>query len=274
LTIPAFVPDQAFGNLDRPKPQAVREVEPEIQSLPSLLGKDLESPRWILDQILPEGLTLLVSPPKTGKSFLVGNVALAAACGGVAWNHFPASQCGVLFLDLEQSEWFAQQRWTQMLEGDTPPTCLHTAFKWARMDAGGLKHLDTTLARRPEIRLVIVDVLSQFWPLSSTNRSVNAYHAEYEILCKLRDFAGARRVALVVVHHTNRGQSSDPLDRASGTNAMTGVPGCIWTLSRERESRDGKLYVTGRSVRERTIELEWRPSVGGWRAKQEEKMPT
>jgi len=273
LTVPAFVPDQAFAGFDRPKPQPVREVEPEIQSLPELLGKEIESPRWILDQILPEGLTLLVSPPKTGKSFLVGNVALAAAWGGRALNAFPASRCGVLFLDLEQSEWFAQQRWSQMLEGDTPPRGLSIAFKWARMDASGLKHLESYLAKRPDIRLVIVDVLSQFWPLSVGNRNVNAYHAEYQIMCRLRDFAAAARVALVIVHHTNRGQSSDPLDRASGTNAMTGVPGCIWTLSRERESRDGKLYVTGRSVRERTIELEWRPTTGGWFAKPQEQMP-
>lgn len=274
MTIPAFVPDQAFGNLDRPKVQVVREAEPEIQSLPALLGKDIEAPRWIIDKILPEGLTLVISPPKTGKSFLVGNVALAAANGGNAFSAIRARQCGVLFLDLEQSEWFAQERWTQLLEGETPPLCLHTAFKWARMDAGGLKQLDATLTKRPEIRLVIVDVLSQFWPLSSTNRSVNAYHAEYQILCKLRDFAATKRIALVVVHHTNRGQSSDPLDRASGTNAMTGVPGAIWTLTRERNACTGKLYVTGRSVREVEIELAWNPRNGGWIAKPEEVMPT
>lgn len=277
MTIPAFVPDQAFGTLDRPKPQAVREVDPEIISLPSLLGRDLEPPRWIIDKILPEGLAMVVSPPKTGKSFLVGAVAIAAASGGIAFNALRGFQCGVLFLDLEQSQFFAQARWNQLLYGQTPPRDLRTAFRWNRMDRGGLQQLERTLAKHPDIRLVIVDVLSQFWPMGGgSNRNANAYHVEYQILVQLRDFAEAHRIALLLVHHTNKTKGTDQLDRASGTNAMTGVPGASWDLSRERKAKTGKLYITGRSVVEMELEMVWNPFAGGWNVAtqtREEAMP-
>ena len=37
---------------------------------------------WTVDGILPEGMGLLVAPPKAGKSWMVANVALACAAGG------------------------------------------------------------------------------------------------------------------------------------------------------------------------------------------------
>lgn len=48
---------------------------------------------------------------------------------------------------------------------------------------------------------------------------------------------------------------------------MTGVPGAILVLNRDRGSSDGKLHVTGRSVEEQTIEMSFNPFLRGWCAK-------
>ncbi len=115
--------------------------------------------------------------------------------------------------------------------------------------------------------IVVIDILSRFWPERAKNDGHNAYHWESAVMGEMKDLAERRGIALVLVHHTNRSTPADPLDKVSGTNAMTGVPGAILVLGRERASTDGKLYVTGRSVEEQTIEMTFNPHLRGWCAK-------
>src|SRR3954447_11283089 len=51
---------------------------------------------WAVPGVLPEGFTLLVGPPKVGKSWLVANVALAIAAGGRALGALTVDKTPVL----------------------------------------------------------------------------------------------------------------------------------------------------------------------------------
>jgi hypothetical protein len=71
----------------------------------------------------------------------------------------------------------------------------------------------------------------------------------------------------MLIHHDRKTQTGDKLMGVSGTRAMTGAAHTIWMLSREYESDDGKLFITGKHVKERTIhlsfqkdKLRWEPS--------------
>lgn len=220
-------------------------------------------PTWFVDQILPDGLTLVVSPAKVGKTFLVGNVALAIGYGGNALNSpaYKATRSGVLYLDLEQEESRSQERWKGMLAGEPPPLSIRYAFKWRRLGDGCLEALKRLLDSAPAIGVVVIDVLSLIWP-DEEKGGGNAYHREYRVMSALREFAAEQKIALIAVHHTNRSVTADPLDRISGTAAMAGVPDVLWILSRDRDKSTGKLFVTGRRVQEVTIPLVWRPPAG------------
>jgi len=266
---PPFPGDEAFRKVEQAwrfpgttEPDSAEDVR--IWSALELLHTDFTEPSWFVENLLPEGLTLVVSPAKVGKSFLVGNVSAAIAHGGTALGSLATQKAGVLYLDLEESESRAKRRWRNILGGDEIPPTLYTAFRWPRLHDGGLERLDAALTERPEIGVLVIDVLSKFWPPDADNGSGNAYHREYKILSEIKDFAQKRRLAAVLVHHTNRAAQLDPLDRVSGTNAMTGVPDVIWILKRDRGKSSGELYITGRSVEEDTLAMTFSPAIGSW----------
>jgi hypothetical protein len=76
---------------------------------------------YAVDGIIPEGLGLLVAPPKKGKSWLVGNVGLAVASGGLALGAIRVIQRPVLYLALEDGHKRLQNRFRRMLaDGPIP----------------------------------------------------------------------------------------------------------------------------------------------------------
>lgn len=251
------------------KYEGPKEEQPEdgrIWELSDLLETTFAEPFWLIRELLPEGLTIVFSPAKVGKSFLLGAACYAVATGAIFISRFPTTRCGVLYLDLEQSERLAQKRWFSVLAGRPKPAMLYTAFTWPRMDQGGLDRIDRYLTENPQTRLVVADVLSMLWPERKASDGGNAYHWEYRVLSDLRTLAQRHSAAIVLVHHTNRSTPSDPLDRANGTQAMTGVPDVVWILSRERNGTDGDLYLTGKNVEEQKVRMVFMPRQGGWNA--------
>src|SRR5262249_58141949 len=68
-----------------------------------LVAMELPEPRWAVEGILPEGVTVLAGKPKLGKSWLALNVALAVAGGGVALGAVRVEGGLVLYLALEDT---------------------------------------------------------------------------------------------------------------------------------------------------------------------------
>lgn len=243
-----------------------REPESEdvkIWSMGEFMSAQFPDPFWLIDELLPEGLTLLYSRSKAGKSFLVGKLCQNIANGEWALGRYQTAGCEILYLDLEQSEGLAQKRWEAVIGGSPMPHRLSPVFKWPRMGEGGLKKLDEYLAEHATCRLVVIDVLSMFWPDDQKSNG-NAYHWEYKQLSSIRDVAHKHGANITLIHHTKKGSSTDPLDMASGTRAMTGVPDTIWVLSRESGNQNGKLMVTGKNVVEQTVPMSFDPYSGGW----------
>ena len=60
---------------------------------------------------------------------------------------------------------------------------------------------------------------------------------------------------LLVVHHTNKGDSGDFVDAVSGTQGIAGSADSVLVLRRQRKSAEATLAVTGRDITEREIAL-------------------
>src|SRR5262249_33456540 len=56
---------------------------------------------WVVEDLLPAGLTLFTGRGKDGKSLLVWNLCLAVATGGLALGRYKVMHGDVLYLDLE-----------------------------------------------------------------------------------------------------------------------------------------------------------------------------
>jgi AAA domain len=235
---------------------------PFVQNAGELLTKHFDPIRWAINGMVPEGVALLVGPPKVGKSWLTLQFAIAISNGSNVWNGRAAEVAGeVLMLCLEDNDRRIQSRVKKLraagadirihkgsVEAVTAPDVsrLHFATDWPRMDKGGLEHLDTWLAAHPNTRMVIIDTLGRFRPPESGRGS--AYQSDYAIGAALKPIADRHNVAIVLVHHTRKMAASDALDTVSGTQGLTGSVDAILVLKRERGQMDAALYVTGRDI--------------------------
>lgn len=220
--------------------------------LSDLVATKLEQPKWYINKMLPEGLTLFFSDPKLGKSMLISNLMISVARGEFALDRYKAHQAGVLVLDLEQGETFAQERWLRILGNRPAPDNLHVFFEWAKMDQGGLDEIKKFLDIHTDIGVVAIDVLSKFWPVAEPP-GLTAYHKDYHVMSKLARLAHDYKIALIAVHHRSKAEGRDFLSDASGSMGMTAAADVVWALSRERDHPSAVLKVTGKNVPDSTI---------------------
>jgi hypothetical protein len=239
---------------------------PEIFSLRNLLAWELPPVRWVVPEILPEGLTLLAGKPKLGKSWLALSLALSIAAGGVALGKQPVPQGDVLYLALEDNARRLQARTRQLLASMTEvPDGLDFALDWPRLTDGGLSHLEEYLRTHPNTRLVVIDTWAKVAPKTDTRRCTQ-YEGDYDALTPLKKLAETYHVSILAVHHLRKTGASDVLDEITGSTGITGAVDGTLILKRERGQMDATLFVTGRDVeREQELALRFEAETAQWR---------
>jgi hypothetical protein len=229
-----------------------------------LMRMELPEPRWAVDGILPEGMSVLAGKPKLGKSWLALNVALAVASGGVALGDVPVGQGSVLYLALEDTPRRLQARLRKLLDRQDakPPAALTLACRWPRQGAGGLEAVEGWLAAHRDARLVVVDTWVRFKPVRV--RGANEYEEDTAHGSAVKDLADARGVSVLVITHCRKMPAADPLEEVMGSQGLTGVADGTLVLRRERGQHDAALFVTGRDVEEQELALRWDPQHALW----------
>jgi hypothetical protein len=224
------------------------EYIPAPFTLPELLARQLPPVQWAIPEILPEGLTILASKPKLGKSWLALALALAVASGGVALGTYPVTQGEVLYLALEDNERRLQSRAKQLLASmSAVPNTIAFELRWPRLDQGGLMYLEEYLQTHPQVRLVVVDTWARVSP-KSKNRQRSQYQDDYEALTPLKYLADTYRVSILAIHHLRKMRGDDVLDEITGSIGLTGVVDGALILKRERGQHEATLFVTGRDI--------------------------
>lgn len=222
--------------------------------LSDLMTRDFPPLGWVVDEIIPEGTTLLVAAPKIGKSLLALDVAVAAATGRDAFGGVATGEPRpVLYLDLESGErrlqsrvlaqgWDDFGRFRYHLEA---ATAVETLRRFMRKHAG----------QRP---LAILDTLAAV--MTDRGDRATLLKHEYDSLKVYQEItAGDPGSAVIIVHHTRKLDSSDPLAMASGTHGTTGAVDHVLYLTRpDRMRTDGVLSRMSRDVEDAEFELRLR----------------
>lgn len=227
-----------------------------------LLRKEFPELKYAVQGLLPEGLFLIASPPKTGKSFMVLDIASAVARGGKVLGKLDVAEpSDVLCLILEDGERRLQQR-LSLIMGDTGSERLYLATEWPLLSEGGVARIEEWLRVHPQAKLIVIDTLQRVRPREQ--RGANLYGQDYAALAPLADLAHKHRVCILVVHHTRKSEAEDVFDRVSGTTGLTAAADGTFVLSRERQSNRATLSMTGRDIEERELVLERNEETGGW----------
>jgi len=229
-----------------------------------LMTKTFPPPRWAVEGFFAEGVSLLVGPPKMGKSWLALATAVAVAASGRALGQIPVDQGDVLYLALEDTQRRLQERLGMVLNGADAPARLEIATEWPTLLEGGGEQLDAWLDQHPEARLVIVDTFAKLRGAASGPRNSILYQLDYQAVGDLKRIADRHGVALIMVHHTRKAVADDPLDMVSGTNGLAGSADTVLILKRDIGRADATLYIRGRDVPEADHALRFDPVACTW----------
>lgn len=244
------------------RPQAAPGAAARGITAVELLQRDLPKPTWVVDGLLPEGVTILAGKPKSGKSWLALHLAVTVACGGPVLGSTAATPGDVLYLALEDTERRLKSRLQQLLTptAGLAPARLNLVTTWRRLEEGGRDDLAAWLGAHAGARLVVVDTLAM---LRSRRREA-AYQDDYRAIAGFRRLAARSGLAVLIVHHVRKQTARDPFDAVSGTLGLTGAADTVWVLNRSRREGEAVLHVTGRDVDDQELALAWNGTAGLW----------
>lgn len=236
----ASVAEMAAERLQRK--QADRPLAaPLILDAARLLMTKPQPVRAIVPNWLYEGLGLLVSNPKVGKSTLILQIAVAAATGGEMWGE-KVPRAKVLMIDLETNDRRLRRKLEQAAAIGIEPGWLLYSTQWPR-GLPGVDAIANTVDADPQIKLVVIDTLQRFRDAAGGRQ--NAYAADYEALAPLQQVCKERPgLAIVCVHHKRKTAGDDPIDSINGSAAIAGA--CDWLWFMGRKGSEFSLHVQGR----------------------------
>jgi len=206
--------------------------------------------KFLVPGLFPEGVTLLVSRPKLGKSWMLLQIGSSIAGGVSALVSAEEPVCGdVLYLSLEDKDRRVQRRMTLHFgtRREIWPSRLEIASAWSRLDQGGLQDLRDWCRSVAKPTLVMVDTLKKVRPPNKHGQS--DYDADYEacegLMGLANEFPG---LAFIVAHHDRKMDADDVFDTVSGTLGLTGGVDTIAIL--KRSGQGVTLHIQGRDLLE------------------------
>jgi len=123
---------------------------------------------------------------------------------------------------------------------------LKLATQWRRLDAGGVADAKEWAASVPKPGLIILDTLAGV--RGDRNNKDTTYEGDYRALQELQKWTGETGLGALILHHTRKMESEDPIDSVSGT---LGLAGCVDTVAvLARTGKGTTLYIRGRDVEE------------------------
>lgn len=213
------------------KPPTLDEIAAKGEKPPKAFGAkpagDLrtEFPDYrapVVDGLLRRGeVANLIAAPKTGKSWLVLDLALSAA-NGSEWLGRTCSRVPVLLIDAELHQETLSRRIDAVATAlALPDDGLIVCPRRGRNNA--LDNVSGEIVKAVTdcgAGLIIVDALYRFWPPGTSENDNAGVTSVYNLLDGIADESGA---AVVVVHHSSKGNQAEKsvTDGGSGAGAIS-----------------------------------------------------
>ena len=230
-----------------------------------LLKETLEPDVFIVDNILPTGVTLLCGTQKVGKSWLALKLCLCASRGVDLWG-LKTLHCKTLYCCLEDTKKRIRKRYDALaessaeLQGSAPTGWMSVEFQCPKLNDGLVETLEQYIVENPECKLIVIDTLLMITPPMNDSPYAN----DYNNIVALKKFADKHEIAVVLIHHTRKLKAKDPFEEILGTSGLNGAADTMMILTREERGNSiGKLKYTGRDIGDEEIALEF--CDGDWR---------
>lgn len=269
-----------FYTMKEKEDQEIKEEELKEQLTKGLKGftsfaqmadMNIQDTEFIVDNLLPVGLTVLSGDAKIGKTMLALDIAIQVSNGlNNVLGSYSTKQGDVLYLDYENGLKRLYKRANdicQSLNTPLPDNCqiLDTAkidnSVWDIAEHRGTKaitRLQTILSAMPEVKLVVIDTL---FGLLDNKTKLDDY-AITSVLQPLERLAQEHNIAILVLHHNNKngyhGKGSQ--HNILGSVGIQGSAGTMLILYHPDEDDKSKaaINVVSRDIeRNEPVYLQW-----------------
>lgn len=233
-------------------------LPPVVRDACDLLRTEIKPARAIVPSWIYEGLGLLASAPKFGKSTLMLQIIVAVASGGEFWG-VQVPKAKVLMIDLETNERRLRRKLDQAGITSLEPGMLSYATSWPRGAAGVAAIAE--YVDEHDVRLVVIDTWQRFREAESGKK--NAYAADYDALAQVQELCKTRPgLAIVAIHHRRKAASDDPIDSINGSAGIAASADAIWILA--RKGGDYFLHIEAREWDREENEFRIERDAGRW----------
>ncbi len=220
-----------------------------MKTASEILNTTYPDTQWIVEDILPVGLTLLAAPPKAGKSWMAMQIA---GCCGFLDKEFEIHN--VLYFALEDSP--ARIKSRMMAQG-----WLSLAGEWVNLvsmgddfvkldDEAGMIRLESMITNL-EVNLVIIDTLGEAYAGGQ-----GSYASSTHGLRPLQALAHKHNCAILAIDHHVKASSDDVIRDIQGSIGKAGVVDTVWGLYVDKKGQVW-LKVKGRDVENQEIPVEF-----------------
>ena len=210
---------------------------------------DLPKTKFVIRDLLPQGLAIIGGSPKVGKSWLMLDWCVRIAKGEKIWN-FPTEQGTTLYLSLEDNNSRLQERLLTIT--DSAPDNVHFATYCFSLGNGLVEQIKTFVAEHPDTVLIVIDTFQ----LIRDTGSELSYASDYNEIEFIKKLAEELKITILLVHHLRKQGDSDPFNMLSGTNGLAGGVDTMFVLDKSKRcSTNAMLYCSGRDIEDREIEL-------------------
>ncbi len=207
---------------------------------------------YLVPEIIAQGVTLLTSPPKVGKSWLALDLSLAVQRGGEVLDGRKCAKGEVLYCALEDTQRRVQQRMKRLI-AEPPAPGLEIWTSLPRLNEGGEERLRGWVQAQPNPRLIIIDVFAKVRSLPRASEGI--YQADYRAIEPLKAIADEFGIAVVAIHHTRKAEAVDWMAMTSGSNGLTGAVDA--TVSFIRDGNFVTFCGRGRDIEEFELAVEF-----------------
>jgi len=248
----AFPQAQLTAPAAPPKAMVVQQTAsqvkiPPLVSATQLACMTLRSLLYLVEGMLPEGLTFLVSSPKIGKSFMCLQLALALT-SGTPFLGRQTIQVGVLYMALEDGYRRLQTRMSALLNGQTIPQNLYFVTETFQTDTYLYEALDLYLSQDPAIKLVIIDTFQCVRGRAAMQKS--SYLNDSREVSTLKKYADSKGISILLVHHVRKmDDENDVYNKISGSTGLMGSADTSIVIDKKKRSdKSAEMHITGRDV--------------------------
>jgi putative DNA primase/helicase len=228
-------------------------------------SKAYPMPSWLIEDLIPEGLTYLVGSQKTGKTYFSYSLALTLATSVVTHNlwldYYPVLMDGpVVYLSLEDTEVRYWKRIHQLMPylQDFPRDRLFFRYDplLPSLAEGLADHLYNDILKIYQPSLLIIDPISYVSGFPRDKNSPGDTYTEFRrAMLPVRAMATENHMSVLGLEHRRKksNEDIDIFETQQGSNAKGAIADA--SLAIVREDEDLILHSRQRDAKEQTITL-------------------